>query len=307
MSFGKTSDDGNISIFTDEKVQVYKEADVLITCRGKPIITGKRDERGRYRIPLMQTRGQWKPRKPSKKSKKFLQEANSVYNLPTTEEALKRMHTVCGYPVKPTWIKAMKAGNFTGWPMLNKRNVAKYYPETTETPKGHLNQSRKNVRSTKPKKDPLEKTDTTTLQGKKVRDVYTKVYDVRNTVFSEQTSQFPTRSKLGNKYIMVTVEIDSNAILVNPIKNRTDAELTRAYCAMMLWLKRADIIPQKHILDNEVSTAMKTIIRNEYKMKIELGPPGCHRRNSEEVAIRNPKTHLLSVLAGTAEGFPQLL
>ena len=38
MSVGNTSDDGNVSIFTDEKVQVYKEADVLITCRGKPIL-----------------------------------------------------------------------------------------------------------------------------------------------------------------------------------------------------------------------------------------------------------------------------
>ena len=36
---------------------------------------------------------------------------------------------------------------------------------------------------------------------------------------------------------MVMVEIDRNAILVEPIKNRTDAELTRAYRAMMLRLK----------------------------------------------------------------------
>ena len=42
MSIGKTSDDGNVSIFTDEKLQVYKEADILITCRGKPIRIGKR-------------------------------------------------------------------------------------------------------------------------------------------------------------------------------------------------------------------------------------------------------------------------
>ena len=47
MSVGKTSDNGNVSIFTHEKVQVHKEAYVLITCRGKPILTGKRDERGR--------------------------------------------------------------------------------------------------------------------------------------------------------------------------------------------------------------------------------------------------------------------
>ena len=84
---------------------------------------------------------------------------------------------------------------------------------------------------------------------------------------------------------MVMVEIDSNSILVEPIKNRTDAELTRAYCAMILRLNHAGIIPQKHILDNEVSNAMKTIIHNEYKMKLELVPPGFHSRNVAEVAI----------------------
>ena len=83
-----------------------------------------------------------------------------------------------------------------------------------------------------------------------MRDFYTKVYDTRNTVFSDQTGRFPTRSKRGNKNITVMVEIDSNAILVKPIKNRTDAELTRAYRATMLLLKQAGIIPQKHILDN---------------------------------------------------------
>ena len=89
MRVGKTSDDGNVSIFTDENFQVYKEADFLITCRCKPISIGKRDERGRYRILLMQTQGKWKLQKPSNKYKKFLQEANSVYNLPTIEEAVK--------------------------------------------------------------------------------------------------------------------------------------------------------------------------------------------------------------------------
>ena len=144
-------------------MQVYKEADVLITCKGKPILIGKRDERGRYRTPLMQTQGQWQPRKPSKKFKKFLQEANSVYDFPTTEEAFKWMHAVCGYPVKSTWIKEIKAVNFTGWQMLNKRNVAKYYPGTTKAPKGDFNKTRKNLRSTKPNKKNLEKTDTATL------------------------------------------------------------------------------------------------------------------------------------------------
>ncbi len=42
------------------------------------------------------------------------------------------------------------------------------------------------------------------------------------------------RSQSGNKYIMVLVEIDSNAILVEPMKSRKDAEMIRAYNALLL-------------------------------------------------------------------------
>ena len=72
----------------------------------------------------------------------------------------------------------------------------------------------------------------------------------------------------------------------------------------MLQFKRAGILPKKHVLDNEVSEAMKDVIREEYQMEMELVAPGCHRRKAAEVAIRNFKAHFLSVLAGTANDFP---
>jgi hypothetical protein len=75
----------------------------------------------------------------------------------------------------------------------------------------------------------------------------------------------------------------------------------------MTRLQHAGIVPKKHILDNEVSEAMKTIIKDDSKMAMELVPPGCHRRNAAEVAIRNFKAHFLSVLAGTADDFPPSL
>ena len=78
-----------------------------------------------------------------------LRQANSVYNLPSIKHAIKWMHAVCGYPVKTTWVKAVKAGNFVGWPLLTTKNINKNYPKTDETPKEHMNQQRKNVRSTK--------------------------------------------------------------------------------------------------------------------------------------------------------------
>ena len=110
------------------------------------------------------------------------------------------MHAVCNYPVKSTWVKAIQAGNFVGWPLLNVKNVCKYYPETTETPKGHMAQTRTNVRSTKSK--PFEESDTERLVKKKKQDVYIKIYNVkefqntrlpgelRNTIYSDQTGQF---------------------------------------------------------------------------------------------------------------------
>jgi len=46
MSVGKTADDGTVSVFTKEGVNVFKEEDVLITCKGKPILIGVRDSHG---------------------------------------------------------------------------------------------------------------------------------------------------------------------------------------------------------------------------------------------------------------------
>ena len=61
---------------------------------------------------------------------------------------------------------------------------------------------------------------------------------------------------------MFMVEIDSNTILVEPINALTYAELTRSYIPMMLHPMHAGIITQNHILDNEVSTSIKTLIHD---------------------------------------------
>eukprot|EP00804_Cyclotella_cryptica_P028441 CCRYP_014211-RB/>CCRYP_014211-RB protein AED:0.26 eAED:0.26 QI:0/0/0/1/0.33/0.25/4/0/726 len=296
MSVGKVSDDGTLSIFTKDGVTVHKEEDVLITCKGAPILIGVRDDHGRYRIPLTQHKGTWQPRQPSKRAKQALQQANSVYDLPSTEQAIKWMHAVCGYPVKSTWLKAIKAGNFVGWPLLTEANVKKYYPRP-QKPQGAPQPNAE-------ERQAFQESLSNQLRGKKVKDVFVNVYDVRETVFTDQTGQFPTRSQSGNKYVMVLVDIDSSGILVEPIKNRTDPELTRAYEKLLLRLKLAGIVPKKHVLDNEISTAMKDLITNKYRMAYELVPPGCHRRNAAEVAIRNFKAHFLSILAGTADDFP---
>jgi len=86
-----------------------------------------------------------------------------------------------------------------------------------------MNQQRKNVRSTK---TPFEECHAVAaLQGKKMTDIYVRTYVTRETSFSNQAGQFPKQSKRGHKYIMVLVEIDSNVIIVEPMKSRKDAEM----------------------------------------------------------------------------------
>jgi hypothetical protein len=80
--------------------------------------------------------------------------------------------------------------------------------------------------------------------------------------------------------------------------------MIRANNALLLQLKRASIVPKKHVLDNEVSENMKKHIRDTCKLDMELVPPGCHRHNIAKVAIHNFKAHFLSVLAGVAGNFP---
>ena len=78
---------------------------------------------------------------------------------------------------------------------------------------------------------------------------------------------------------MVMVTIDANAILVCPIKNRTDQELTKAYRTLLGRAKATGLEVKKHVLDNECSNAMKDLIRSE--CMLELVPPHCH--SGEEV------------------------
>ena len=100
--------------------------------------------------------------------------------------------------------------------MLTECNVQKYYPKTTKTIKGHLNQTIKNTRSTKVKATPLETCNTSHLHGKKVRNVYTQTYMVRETMFSNQAGQFPICSLCSNKYTWLWWKLTATPSSLNP-------------------------------------------------------------------------------------------
>ena len=97
------------------------------------------------------------------------------------------------------------------------------------------------------------------------------LWEIKGTIYTDQTGKFPTKAICGNRYIMIMVAIDSNAVLVPPTKNITDKEQRLAYLSLLKRPKQAGIDVRKHVLDNECSDKMKELIKSE--CKLELTPP----------------------------------
>jgi hypothetical protein len=75
----------------------------------------------------------------------------SVYELKTQPELIRYYHAAAGFPTKPTWLRAIKNNHYASWTGLTYDGVSKYYPESTETNKGHGRKLKSGQRSTKKK------------------------------------------------------------------------------------------------------------------------------------------------------------
>ena len=69
-------------------------------------------------------------------------------------------------------------------------------------------------------------------------------------IYMDQTGHLPVTSSRGNKYIMTLYDYDSNAILTEPIKFRSEAEIIRAYSKIHESLTRCGFKPKLQHIDN---------------------------------------------------------
>jgi hypothetical protein len=135
-------DAGYKVLFEEGRAQVI-EGNLAV--QGRIVMHGQRDHTtGLWTIPL------------DVNSTKKDESINSVYKI-SKAYAIQYLHAAAGSPVPSTFVKAIKARNFTTWPTLTPEHVNKYLEKSKATVKGHLNQTRKNVRSNKPKKNLTKK------------------------------------------------------------------------------------------------------------------------------------------------------
>ena len=154
---------------------------------------------------------------------------------------------------------------------------------------------RQGVRSTKQRElEPEDPADPVPKQN----EVFIRVYNTHNTLFTDQTGKFPHLSSLGNRYQMILYHAASNSIWVEPMKNRTEGEIIQARAIALTRMKTCEITLERQVLDNEASAAYKGAIRDS-GMTFQLVPPEDHRRNAAEKAIQTWKDHFIAALSGT--------
>lgn len=96
----------------------------------------------------------------------------------------------------------------------------KYLQEPTATVKGHINQERKNLQSTKntihalPQDEFFSPTPDSNPPTHTHNVLATLVpFDEKNMAYSDQTGRFPYITSRGNAYILIIYDYDSNAIM----------------------------------------------------------------------------------------------
>ena len=168
--------------------------------------------------------------------------ALSAIGYPNASELVAYAHAAMFSPALSTLEQALQKGYIRNIPGLTAQTLRRHPPRSVATAKGHLDQTRKNLRSTKattrststnsPKDTPDIDNDVFPEHSEKSHDCYVAVHNLETTtgkIYTDQTGKFPCTSASGNNYIMILYDYDSNAILMEPIRNRKGPTLIEAH------------------------------------------------------------------------------
>jgi hypothetical protein len=309
LSIGQLCNNGCTTEFT--------ATDVIIKYNNTPILQGFRDPIGLWQIPMQHKQDvEQSPQTASLPQPQFLSTAsslhtvNSLIDAKTQHELIQYIHATCFSPTESTWVEAIKNNHFTTWPLINDTSIHKYFRNSTATAKCHLDQQRQNIRSTK---QPTMIDDEYTIvntPNHRTNFVYATIGVLTTPtgqVYTDQAGRFPVLdSNEGHKYIMILYDYDSNAILTTSLKNRRGPTIKAGYEQLHRLLVQKGYRPKLQKLDNEASQLLKDFLMQE-DIDFQLTPPGMHRRNTAERAIRTFKNHLIAGFATTDKQFPMKL
>ena len=298
LSIGQLCDAGCVATFT--------ATSVLITYEGTVVLTGER-------TPATQLWHIHLPPLPPAPRAPLAHAACTAIGAAGPAQLVAFAHASLFSPALSTLETALRKGFLPNLPGLSLASLRAYPPCSAPMIKGHLDQERKNQRSTKvtstqsipdddsfPSRPPS--TDVDPL-GSRSHFCYASIMEPTGQIYSDQTGRFITPSSNGNNYLIIVYDYDSNCIFAEPIKTRTSAAILGGYKLIHATICAAGMRPRLQRLDNECSGPLKQFMRDE-GITFQLVPPGVHRRNAAERAIRTFKNHFIAGLCSVDKNFP---
>jgi hypothetical protein len=227
-------------------------------------------------------------------------------DLPSIGALVGFYHACLGFPVKQTWLDAIKASNCNTFEGLTYSNLARYCPDANERIMGHLAQQSQNVRSTKSK---LTSPAPLAVPPPPVAMPSNQVFNAKNLLsklFMDNTGHFPVRARSGNQYVMIVFHTKGNLILQQAFKFKSDCQCIAAYNTIMTCLAARGHSIDLQILDNKASSAYKEAITFKWNATFQLVSLDMHHCNRVECTICTFKDHFLAILA-IGSAFPPYL
>ena len=133
LSLGQLADDGYLILLNKKILKVLKNFDLILTGYCNQID-------GLWDVPI--------PQRPL--TSPPTQKLNIITNInQSTKTLVQYLHTTLFSPSKSTLLQAAHNHNLIGWPGITVDNITKYLTESPATAKGHLDQHKSNIRSTK--------------------------------------------------------------------------------------------------------------------------------------------------------------
>jgi hypothetical protein len=185
--------------------------------------------------------------------------ANSAYELRNIGALVNYLHKALFSPTKYALLQAAKNGHLITWPSLTEKAINKHLKLTLATAMRHMNQRRKNIRSTS--KTPFtpdieDSTTTNTNSDTKTHLVYAVLVN-QGQLYTDLTRKSPVRSSKGNSCVMVCYAYDCNYIKAVPMRSRSASEWVKAYYHIHQELIAKGFKPKLQTLDNKASAALK--------------------------------------------------
>lgn len=312
LSIGKFCDHGMIAMFDNTKLEIRNKT------TNDVILTGKRDHRGMYMLPLTQ-------------NTTIHEQANSsIYSmLSNSRSCAKRvafLSAALGNPADSTLLAAVKEGHLKSVPNITADQVRVYAPNSIESAKGHLDQAKQGTWSTKPKdkaeKDPIEGSQPPVGDSNDEDDARPTIMtneeddepigpnaiyiasECSSTLHGDLTGHYPVTSQSGNSKVLIGYTDNGRFIKSVAAAGDSSDDLIRAYDKLIKHFTDKGIVNEVIRIDNQTSADLQVYFEQVAKIKYRYVPPGNHRTLHAERDIRTWKNHFIATRAGVDKSFP---